>query len=120
MIRDVTLTKNIVSIDWDQEDYDAFFRAGLQLVCDDHFNGERKVVVVPASNVKLDKKAKTIEVSEEFSLMCVERAVNQAIREGIARAEAQLQAGKANTCSCRVSKKPTKKIVKKVAKKKAK
>ena len=37
MIRDVSITKNIVSIDWDQEDYDAFFRAGLQLVCDAGF-----------------------------------------------------------------------------------
>ena len=87
MIKSVDINGNMLTIEWDQEDYDLFFRAGLQMICDEHFKGKRKVVVVPHDGSIVTKKAKTVEVSDEFSLMCVEKAVNQAIREGLDRLE---------------------------------
>lgn len=82
----------MLTIDWDQEDYDVFFRAGLQILCDEHFKGERKVVVVPHDGSVVLKKANAVEVSDEFSIGCVEKAVNQAIREAVALVSSSLPA----------------------------
>jgi hypothetical protein len=92
MVRKVSVRGNKVTIDWDQEDYDFFFRFGLQLLADEHFKGERKVVVLPADAVKLEKKAKSIEVSDEFADACVGKGVNQALRDHLGKIDAEKSA----------------------------
>jgi hypothetical protein len=118
MIKSVKVKGSMVTIDWDQEDYDFFFRAGLQILCDECCNGKRKVVVVPASEVKIDKSMKTVEVSDEFALSCVELAVIQAIRDGIKRYETESKAVKPGKKAAHKAKsKVAKKVVNKTAKK---
>jgi hypothetical protein len=94
MIRKVTVRKNVITIDWDQADYDFFFLVGMQAMCDEHFGGKRKVVVVPCKE-PLDslKKDKIVEVSDAFADACVEHGVNEALREQINKANAE-DAGK--------------------------
>lgn len=105
MIRKVTVKKNIITIDWDQEDYDFYFRVGMQAMCDEHFGGQRKVVVVPCQ-APFDslKKAKTVEVSDAFADACVEHGVNQALREQLDKIKAEKAgkkpAKKAGKCCC--------------------
>lgn len=94
MVRKVEIRGNKVMVDWDQEDYDFFFRAGMQLLADENFGGVRKVVVLPVEDVKLDKKVKSIEVSDEFADMCVGKAFNQALRDWLDKLDAEESAKK--------------------------
>lgn len=82
MIRDVDIKGNVLTIDWDQSDYDIFFRAGIQKLADDHF-GERKVVVIPVGDIELGPGTKQVEVSDAFADMCVSEGIHQAIRDYI-------------------------------------
>lgn len=91
MIRKVSVRGRKITITCDQKDYDIFFRIGLQLVVDAHFDGKRKVVVVPYEQWSKNNNGeprKTVNCSDEFSNWCVERAVNQVLREGIAHYKA--------------------------------
>jgi len=86
MISNVKVKGRKVSFDCSQEEHDILFQMGLQLLIDEHC-GKRKVVVVPHGQWIKGKGHKTIEVSDEFSQWCVERAFNQALREYIDRME---------------------------------
>ena len=88
MIKNVTMCKNVMTIEWDQCDYDVFFRIGLQALADEHFNGERKVIVMPCdttgvSVVAQESKTKSVEVSDDFADACVGYGVNHALKEYI-------------------------------------
>ena len=96
MIKKVSIKGDRLTMDCDQQDYDFFFLTGLQLVIDAHFDGERKVVVVPYAQGRkaLKKGCKTIDVSDEFADWCVEKAVNQCLREHLNRLESNKDVGK--------------------------
>ena len=95
MVRDAKFKGNTVILDWDQEDYDYFFIVGLQQLTDDHFKGERKVVVVPITDPVFKSAAwiskhpdittgtKQVNISDEFADGCVEYGVNHALRQYI-------------------------------------
>lgn len=95
MVKSVKFKGKNVIIDWDQEDYDYFFLSGLQQLVDDHFKGERRVVVLPITDPLLKSKEwvnkhptgtagmKQVEVSDQFADGCVEYGVNCALRQYI-------------------------------------
>jgi hypothetical protein len=88
MIRKVSVRGNRVTIDWGAKEEDIFFRTGLQMLIDDQSKGKRKVVVVPASDpVVKGLKCKKTQVSRAFVDMCIGRAVNQSIKDLIAKME---------------------------------
>jgi len=72
---------NKITLDLSDAEYNSLFRAGLQILLDEWFG--KKVVVLPVDKIKKTKKAKTLEVSDEISRLCIETAVCQALREYI-------------------------------------
>jgi hypothetical protein len=85
MIRGVVVRGRKVTIDWDQSDYDFFFRAGLQLLADEHFGGKRRVIVVDPKVAVVPEGTRRIDVSDGFADAVVGHAVNQALREHLDR-----------------------------------
>ena len=77
----ISIKGNELTINLSDEEYNSLFRIGLQLLLDEWFG--KKVVVLPVDKVKKTKKAKTFEVSDEISRLCIETAVCQALREYI-------------------------------------
>ena len=63
-------------------------------MADEHFGGERKVVVVPLDGIKLESTNKTIEVSDDFVHSCIEYGVNHALRSYIDSIESPKKTGK--------------------------
>jgi len=87
MIRKVSIKGCKLNIDWDEEDYNVFFRIGLQKMANDHLESKRKIVVVPVGSFPMDDSIKKVEISDEFSKYCVELGVNHALREYLDKME---------------------------------
>jgi hypothetical protein len=77
----ISVRKNKITLDLTDEEVNTLFRAGLQLLFDKWFG--HRVVVLPIATIKLfstDKKPKTFEITEEIEHLCIEEAVNEALR----------------------------------------
>jgi len=76
---------NTITLDLSDKEYNSLFRAGLQVLLDKWFG--KKVIVLPVDSIKTTKKTKKVEFTDEISNLCVETAVNEALREHINRVE---------------------------------
>ena len=81
----ISVKGNMITLDLSDTEYNSLFRAGLQILLDKWFG--KKVMVLPADSIKMTKKTKTMEFDDEISNLCVETAVNEALREHIDRVE---------------------------------
>ena len=77
----ISIKENIIKLDLSDTEYNILFRSGLQLLLDEWFG--KKVIVLPVDNFKITKKTKKVEFTDEISNLCVETAVNHALREYI-------------------------------------
>ena len=82
----ISIRGSKVTLDLSKEERDIMFRSGLQLLLDKWFG--KKVVVLPVSAIKLDKEAKTFEITDELEKACLEEALNQSLRDYIGQLEA--------------------------------
>lgn len=77
----VSIKGNKLTIDFDEEERSQLFRMGLQLLVNDW---GYKVVVLAPSEFKFDKKPKSVDIKDihpDLEVICLTRAVNQALRD---------------------------------------
>jgi hypothetical protein len=75
----ISIRRNNVVIGLTDQEENLLFRVGLQSLLDRWFG--KKVVVLPVDVLKVKNDIKTVEVDDEFCQLCVQEAVNQALRE---------------------------------------
>lgn len=89
MIKNVKVRGCNVTFECSLKERDKLFQDGLQILADEHFGGERKVVVVPCNSpvgkmVKSSiKKPSKFEVSDEFVEECINVAFNKHFKDYI-------------------------------------
>jgi hypothetical protein len=90
----VSVRGNKVTLDLSNDERNFLFRIGLQILLDKW--SDRKIVVLPVGAVPVDGDVKKIENGDDVEHFCLTEAVNQILRESLAKMKAEDKARKSS------------------------